>query len=117
MTNNVKENYLAYRCQNRLLIADKLCKEIDPFFENADFNEKDWSKILKNRRRQLENLFSQVQSFAWAFLDQRICKKRTITCCFCNKIDTNHACNPFRNALTCPNLKGIVQYFCKTLGK
>eukprot|EP00121_Abeoforma_whisleri_P016472 Awhi_evm1s15116 len=41
----------------------------------------------------------------------------TKTCCFCNKIDANRDCNPFRHALTCPNLKEIVQYFCQTLGK
>eukprot|EP00121_Abeoforma_whisleri_P006126 Awhi_evm2s5563 len=47
MTNNVKENYLAYRwnCQNRLLIADKWCKGDRPFLENVDFNEKEWSKF------------------------------------------------------------------------
>eukprot|EP00121_Abeoforma_whisleri_P006606 Awhi_evm2s6011 len=63
--------------------SETLCYHGDrPFLENADFNEKEWSKILKNRRRQLENLSPQVQSFAWAFLNQRICKKWTKTCCF-----------------------------------
>eukprot|EP00121_Abeoforma_whisleri_P013959 Awhi_evm1s12879 len=102
MTNNIKENYLAYRwnCQNRLSIADKWCKGERHFLENVDFNEKEWSKILKNRRQQLENLSPQVQSFAWAFLNQRICKRWINSCCFCEKIDTNRVCNPFRHALT-----------------
>eukprot|EP00121_Abeoforma_whisleri_P011820 Awhi_evm2s10907 len=68
MTNNVKENHLAYRwnSQDRLLNAD-IQKGDKIVFENADLNEKEWFNILKNGRRQLENLSPQVESLHGVF--------------------------------------------------
>ena len=69
-----------------------------------------WRKTLKERRKKLKPFSTDVKSFAWKFLIQRLSPKWYTTCYFCEEQNIR---DQFDHLCKCKNLKRYIEIFGK----